>query len=204
MKVAIVGTGEMARILGKAWVRSGHQVTIAGRNRSKAEELARDIDAGVSDLHDVVGAGDVVVLAITWDGVHSVLETLGASAGALNGKIVIDPINAVEHGIGRLLQSHRSIAELIAQTYSGASVVKALNIFPATYWQREHTSVPTVAIAGDSSIALDAVGKLIGDLGAQAEIVGPLSRARQLEEVAGFVIGLSFKGIDPTFAVPGL
>ena len=204
MKVAIVGTGEMARTLGNAWMMSGHQVTIAGRNRTKAEQLARDIGAGASDLHHVADIGDIVVLAITWDGVHPVLETLGASAGALNGKIVIDPINAVEHGIGRLLTPEASIAELVASASPGASVVKALNIFPATYWQREHTSVPTVAIAGDSSIALDAAGKLINDLGAQAEIVGPLGHARQLEEVAGFVIGLSFKGIDPTFAVPGM
>lgn len=204
MKVAIVGTGEMARALGRVWVRSGHQVSVAGRNRTRAEQLARDIGAGVSDLHDVVGAGDVVVLAITWDGVHTVLETLGAADGALNGKIVIDPINAVEHGIGRLLQSHGSIAELIAQTYPGASVVKALNIFPATYWEQHHASFPTVAVAGDDPVALDAVATLISDLGAHAQTLGPLSRARQLEEVAGFVIGLSFKSLDARAAVPGM
>lgn len=204
MKVAIAGTGEMARTLGQAWVTSGHQVTIAGRNRVKAEQLARNIGASVSDLHDVADTGDIVVLAITWGGALSVLGALGASDGALSGKVVIDPINAVEHGIGRLLQLEASTAELIAGASPGASVVKALNIFPATYWQHEHTSVPTVAIAGDDPVALDAVGKLISDLGAQAETLGPLSRARQLEEVAGFVIGLSFKGIDPCFAVPGL
>jgi hypothetical protein len=33
-------------------------------------------------------------------------------------------------------------------------------------------------------------------------VLGTLDRARQLEEVAGFVIGLAFAGTDPNSAIP--
>ncbi|MGI5271642.1 hypothetical protein ACQEUU_20975 [Nonomuraea sp. CA-218870] len=33
-------------------------------------------------------------------------------------------------------------------------------------------------------------------------VLGPLDRARQLEEVADFVIGLAFGGTDPNSAIP--
>ncbi|WP_227834216.1 hypothetical protein [Nocardia macrotermitis] len=42
---------------------------------------------------------------------------------------------------------------------------------------------------------------LIRDVGTTAGL-GGLSRARQLEETAGFVIALAFQGIDPRAAVP--
>lgn len=38
----------------------------------------------------------------------------------------------------------------------------------------------------------------------QPAVLGALDRVRQLEEVAGFVIGLSFAGFDPRSAVPGV
>jgi predicted dinucleotide-binding enzyme len=43
---------------------------------------------------------------------------------------------------------------------------------------------------------------LVRDAGGRPAVLGPLSRARQLEEVAGFVIGLAFSGVDPSSAIP--
>nr|WP_228561756.1 hypothetical protein [Catenulispora rubra] len=40
------------------------------------------------------------------------------------------------------------------------------------------------------------------DVGAVPAVFGTLDRVRQLEEVAGFVIGLAFSGTDPNSAVP--
>jgi predicted dinucleotide-binding enzyme len=59
-----------------------------------------------------------------------------------------------------------------------------------------------VAIAGDHEPALRTVGRLIGDAGGHPATLGPLHRARQLEEVGGFVIALAFSGIDPSTAIP--
>jgi hypothetical protein len=40
--------------------------------------------------------------------------------------------------------------------------------------------------------------------GALPAVLGPLARAGQLEEVAGFVLGVAFAGVDPVDAVPGV
>ena len=44
--------------------------------------------------------------------------------------------------------------------------------------------------------------ELVRDVGARPAVLGSLRRARQLEEVAGFVIGLAFAGVDPNLAIP--
>ena len=62
----------------------------------------------------------------------------------------------------------------------------------------------TVAMCGDDPAALRTVGQLVRDVGGVPAVLGSLDRARQLEEVAGFVIGLAFAGADPRFAVPSV
>ena len=41
------------------------------------------------------------------------------------------------------------------------------------------------------------LGQLVRDAGGVPAVLGPLDRTRQLEEVARFVIGLAFAGVDP-------
>ena len=62
-------------------------------------------------------------------------------------------------------------------------------------------AVVTVPLAGDPA-ALELVAGLVRDAGGRPHVVGGLDRARQLEEVAGFVIALAFGGADPAAAVP--
>jgi predicted dinucleotide-binding enzyme len=80
-------------------------------------------------------------------------------------------------------------------------VVKGFHLFPAGQWQPGNPPV-TVALAGDDASALDTVGALVRDAGAHPVTLGGLARARQLEEVAGFVIALAMSGTDPNAAVP--
>lgn len=59
-------------------------------------------------------------------------------------------------------------------------------------------------MCGDDPAALRTVGQLVRDAGGVPAVLGSLERTRQLEEVAGFVIGLAFAGVDPRFAVPSV
>lgn len=74
-------------------------------------------------------------------------------------------------------------------------------MFPADQWDEGRAPV-TVVLAGDHEDALRITADLVRDVGARPAVLGGLRRARQLEEVAGFVIGLAFSGIDPGSAVP--
>ncbi|MFD5516401.1 NADPH-dependent F420 reductase [Streptomyces sp. NPDC127066] len=208
MRIGILGTGTLAAALGEGWARAGHEVVIGGRSRIKAEKLAGRLGHGVLAVapREAVAGRDAVLLAVSWDGVEDMMGSVGASGGALEGTPLIDPTNAVTHGVGTLLTGDReSMAGRIARLAPGARVVKAFHLFAADQW----TSPPgggrpgvTVAMCGDDATALRVVGELVRDVGGTPATLGTLERARQLEEVAGFVIGLVFAGFDPNSAVP--
>lgn len=210
MRIGILGTGTLAAALGEGWARAGHDLVIGGRSSDRAERLARRLGrtASAAPPREAVTGSDAVLLAVSWDGVEEMLALAGASGGTLAGTPLLDPTNAVAHGVGVLLTERgTSMARRIAELAPGAHVVKAFHLFPADRW----TSLPgsdrapvTVATCGDDLTALRVAGDLVRDVGAVPAVLGGLDRARQLEEVAGFVIGLAFSGTDPNSAIPGV
>ncbi|MBF6237422.1 NAD(P)-binding domain-containing protein [Nocardia otitidiscaviarum] len=221
MRIAILGTGMLAEALGSRWVRTGHDITVSGRSSEKARAVAvRLRSTGAADREgtgigaragqvraatpsEAVTDADAVLLAVSWAGVAQVLRSAGAADGALAGTTLIDPTNAVQHGVGVLsTPPETSAAELIAALAPKAHVVKAFHLQPAHLWRAPTGPGLRVAICGDDPESLRVTRTLIRDAGAEPAVLGPLSRARQLEEVAGFAIGLAFQGIDPRAALP--
>lgn len=199
MHIGILGTGTLAKALGGRWSLAGHDITIAGRSPAKARDLAAELNARSTTIRDAVRDMDAVLLAVAWDGVADVLREARDWAGTA----LIDPTNAVEHGVGVLATPPgQSGAQHIAALAPGAHVVKAFHLFPAAQWSEPTDERVTVAICGDDPHALDIAGTLIRDAGAEPAVLGGLDRARQLEEVAGFTIGLVFQGADPHAAIP--
>lgn len=207
MRIGILGTGTLAAALGAGWARAGHDLVVGGRSLAWAQELAGRLGSGVAAAgsREAATGRDAVLLAVSWDGAEDMLRAAGAPEGQLAGTPLIDPTNAVEHGVGVLLtEPGDSMARRIAALAPGAHVIKALHLFPAEQWRRPPGGEPpvTVAICGDDPAALRVVSELVRDVGGVPAVLGPLDRARQLEEVAGFVIGLAFAGADPRSAVP--
>lgn len=208
MRIGILGTGTLAAALGEGWARAGHEVAIGGRSQPKAAKLAERLGHGVLAVppREAVAGRDAVLLAVSWDGVEDMLRSAGASDGALEATPLIDATNAVAHGVGVLLtEPGESMAGRIAELAPGAQVVKAFHLFPADQWTSppdDGRSRVTVAMCGDDPAALHIVGQLVRDVGGTPAILGALDRVHQLEQVAGFVIGLAFAGFDPNSAVP--
>ncbi|MFI0938976.1 NADPH-dependent F420 reductase [Streptomyces sp. NPDC021020] len=206
MRIGILGTGTLAVALGAAWGRAGHEIRVGGRSRERAAGAAAAMGgaAGAVEPREAVEGADAVLVAVAWEGLADILGLAGAADGTLSGTPLLDPTNAVAHGVGELLTGDgRSAAEHIADLAPGAHVVKAFHLFAADQWSGGREPV-TVAMAGDDAGALAAAAKLVEDAGGRPAVVGPLRRARQLEEVAGFVIGLVFAGVDPSSAVPSV
>jgi predicted dinucleotide-binding enzyme len=202
MRIGVLGTGTLGVALGAAWVRAGHEVLVAGRSDERAAAAAQRIGGRAAAPRAAVRDRDAVLVAVTWTGLRDILRLAGADEGTLAGTALIDPTNAVDHGIGELLTADgRAIAEHVADWAPGASVVKAFHLFPAEQWASDGSRV-AVVLAGDDPNALDVVGSLVRDVGGDPVVVGPLRRARQLEEVAGFTIGMVFSGHDPKAALP--
>ncbi len=200
MKIGILGTGNLAVALGKAWAAAGHTILVTGRDHSHADAAAAQIGGASVEPADLAGRADVVVVAIAWDGLAPALALVGGESGALAGKTVIDCTNAVDFATGRLIPETGSAAEVAARVATGAHVVKALHLYAGTSWPAD--GEPVVAICGDDAGALRRTEALIADLGGRAAVIGGLDAARQAEEAAGFVMRLVGAGVNPRFAVP--
>jgi 8-hydroxy-5-deazaflavin:NADPH oxidoreductase len=207
MRIAILGTGTLATALATGWTRAGHDITIAGRSYEHAEAAAKAAGASARRLPEVAADADAdaVLLSVRWEGITDILTAVGAPARSLAGKPLIDPTNAVEHGVGVLrAEPGRAIAHLVAELAPGAHVVKAFHLFPSTMWTAPAPAPVTVAMCGDDPQALKIAGSLVRDVGGVPAVVGGLDRARQLEEAAGFVIALAYAGVDPQSAIPAV
>ncbi|WP_027944260.1 NADPH-dependent F420 reductase [Amycolatopsis taiwanensis] len=205
MRIGILGTGTMAAALGEAWSRAGHELVVGGRSEAKALALAEKLgsSARAGTPREAVTERDAVLLAVLWDGVEDVLRSAGADEGTLAGTPLIDPTNAVEHGVGVLLTpAGVAAAQRIAELAPGAHVVKAFHLVPSSQWTDQGGSPVTVPMCGDDPRALRVAGELVRDAGGSPAVLGTLDRARQLEEVAGFAIGLAFGGVDPNSTIP--
>ncbi len=205
MRIGILGTGTLAAALGAVWARAGHEVVIGGRSADKARALAERLGGGARAVppREAAAARDAVLLAVAWTGAEEMLALAGGPEGTLAGAALIDPTNPVDHGTGMPRTAPgESAAGRIAAAAPGAHVVKAFHLFPADQWTGPGGAPVTVAMCGDDAPALEAAGELVRDAGGVPAVLGGLDRARQLEEVAGFVIGLVFSGHDPATAVP--
>ncbi|GAC69117.1 NADPH-dependent F420 reductase [Gordonia soli] len=215
LRIGVWGAGNVARALAGAWTRAGHSVAVSSRSRTPAVDLAQSLGPGVSvgSFAEVTRGVDAVVVALPWAAVDSVLDEVvsrdpespdaESSSDDLAGVTIIDPTNPVVHAVGSHLLPTGSAADHIASRIPAAHVVKAFNVYPAPTWADVPDGV-VVPIAGDDARALALTSRLVGDVGATAHVLGPLDRARQIEELAGAVIGLAFAGTDPRSAVPGL
>jgi predicted dinucleotide-binding enzyme len=204
--IGFLGTGDLAVTLGRAWLAAGHVPLLTGRNPQHAKEAADRIGSGAeaAEPADLAARAGVVVVAVPWAGLTEALELVGAPGGSLAGRPVVDCTNPVDFATGELLPAAGSAAELVARTARGAHVVKALHMFAGASWPftGPPEAAPVVAVCGDQPTALDTVAALIGDLGGRTAVVGGLTRARQLEEAAGFVIRVVAAGANPRFTVP--
>jgi 8-hydroxy-5-deazaflavin:NADPH oxidoreductase len=187
MNVTIIGSGNMARGIGSRLVAGGNSVRILDRDPEKADALAGELRAHdgaevtIGSFGDQI-EDDVVVLAVPYDTVESIVEQYGSG---LSGKVVVDITNPVDwESFDRLVTPpDSSAAEEIDRLIPEAAIVKAFNTtFAGTLVGGEVGGQPLdVFIAADDPDAKQKVVGLIEDGGLRPVDAGPLKRARQLE-----------------------
>ena len=185
MQITIVGTGNMARGIATRTLAGGHDVTLVGTDRAKAEALAGDLGGqgggGSVQAGDTVG-GDAVVLAVPYPAAAAVLD---AHRDDLAGAVIVDITNPVDFSTFEPLSLDAGSAaqEIAGAAPEGAKVVKAFNTtFAGTLAEGAVAGQPLdVFIAGDDDGAKATVKQLVEDGGMRAVDAGPLARARELE-----------------------
>jgi predicted dinucleotide-binding enzyme len=184
MKVTIIGTGKMARGIGRRLVAGGHDVTVLGKETEAAEEVIQDLDGDGSAKAGRSGdeiTDEVVVLAVYYPDAKAAVEQYG---DGLSGKVLVDITNPVNETYdGLVTPPDGSAAQELAASASGARVVKAFNTtFANTLGEGQVAGEPLdVLLAGDDDEAKATVSKLVEDGGLRPVDAGPLKRARELE-----------------------
>ncbi|MBE9116581.1 NAD(P)-binding domain-containing protein [Lusitaniella coriacea LEGE 07157] len=199
MKIGFIGYGSMAEALASKWVEK-HSLFIGGRNREKAEKLAKKLGKAVEfgSEKEAASFGDVVVLATPHEAVFDAIEAAGGS-DAFAGKVLLDINNPVELS-DFLAKSYDgvSLAEAIAKAVPNAHVVKAFNMCQAKVWQMNPPKFDdrllVVMYCGDDEKAKQKIAVLIEDVGCEAKDIGDLKYSRMLEPAAAIVIKLLFSG----------
>ena len=177
-RVAVLGTGQVGRVLAGRLADVGHDVVVGSRT---ASDDART-------FADAATHGEVVVNAT--GGIVSIDALTMAGADNLAGKPLLDLSNALDHSGGfppevRTTQAE-SNAERIQAAFPSARVVKWLNTMNNSVMTdpRQLPGPHTTFVAGDDADAKDVARGLLRDMGwTDDEIVdlGDLTGARGLE-----------------------
>jgi 8-hydroxy-5-deazaflavin:NADPH oxidoreductase len=199
MDVTIIGTGNMARGIGKRLLAGGHTVTLVGKDAEKAESAAEEVrSAGEGGSAQTAAsgdplAGDVVILAMYYNDARGAVQDYGDQ---LDGKIVVDITNPVNESFDALVvpPDSSATAELAQLAPDGAKLVKAFNTtFANTLGGGEVAGhALDVFLAGDDEDAKATVAQLVEDGGLNAVDAGGLQRARELE--AAGLLHMSVQG----------
>jgi len=86
MKIVIIGSGNVATVLGRIIKLAGHIVTeVVGRGINHTEGLAKELDAKANtDINLITKEADIYIIAVSDGAIKSVAETL-----MIPGKIVV-------------------------------------------------------------------------------------------------------------------
>ena len=197
LTIAVLGgTGEQGRGLARRLALAGLRVVIGSRAAERAVQIAEDLPAGVSGTDNAAAAfaGDLVVVAVPWDGHRELLESL---AGTLTGKIVVDCVNPLgfdKQGAFALEVPEGSAAQQAAAVLPQSRVVAAFHHVSAVLLLDPSVSrIDTdVLVLGDDREATDTVQALVDRIpGMRGIYGGRLRNAHQVEALTANLISIN-------------
>jgi predicted dinucleotide-binding enzyme len=189
MKVAVFGTGDVGRALGRAFVTLGHEVKLGARepNNEKAAAWAKEHGpkASAGTFAEAAEFGELAVLATLGVAYEAVLKAAGPER--LAGKILIDTTNPLAHEPGKppalAINGNDSGGERVQQTLPKTHVVKAFNIVGNAHMFRPDFpgGPPDMFFCGNDDGAKRRVGALLTDFGWNPVDLGGIEASRYLE-----------------------
>jgi predicted dinucleotide-binding enzyme len=196
MRIGVIGAGNVGGTLGRAWVKTGHDVLFGVPNPTapKMVDLLRATGgkARAGSVAEAAAHGEVVVLATPWGATRDAIQ----QAGNLAGKVLLDCTNPLKEDLSGLAVGHTtSGAEQVAAWASSKRVVKIFNTTGfENMAQPSYGGTPiTMFFAGDDAEAKRVAGQLAQDIGFDAVDAGPLAHARLLEPMAFLWIYLAIR-----------
>jgi 8-hydroxy-5-deazaflavin:NADPH oxidoreductase len=188
MKIGVLGSGEVAKVLASGFLKHGHAVTLGTRDSSKLSDWAQRNSAGrVGSFADAARFGDIVILAVKGSASAEALRLAGADS--LAGKPVVDATNPIADAppvngvLSYFTDLNESLMERLQREFPTAKLVKAFNSVGAGRMVNPtfKAGKPTMFICGNDESAKRVVRGLLDELGWDTADMGKAEAARAIE-----------------------
>ncbi len=190
MKIGIIGSGIVGRVLGNAFLAEGHEVMLGTRNTAKEDVVKFQKDnpkATTGSFEAAAKFGEIIVLATGGMVTESAIQLAGTDN--FSGKVVIDATNPIsaEAPVNGVLQfftgNNESLMERIQKLIPEAHVVKAFSCVGNALMYKPilKGGTPSMFICGNNLSAKETVAKILDSFGWETEDMGAIEAARAIE-----------------------
>jgi predicted dinucleotide-binding enzyme len=191
MRIGILGTGDVGRVLGAACATLGHDVMMGSRepDQQKVKDWVAKAGRRASSgtFADAARHAELAIVATRWDGTENALKLAGADN--LAGKVVIDATNPLDFSTtppSLAVSGADSAGERVQRWLPAAKVVKAFNTVGNPHMFRPDFpgGPPDMPICGNDAAARQTVARLLSEFGWTVIDLGGIASSRYLEALA--------------------
>lgn len=184
--LGILGAGKLGVVLGQLATKAGYEVYISGSG--SVDKIALTVEvlipgAKAATSQEVASRSDIVILALPLSKFREL------SKEALENKLVVDAMNywwEVDGPRDDFIRPEQSSSEAVQEFLESSRVIKAFNhmgyhdLHDGARAKGE-SDRKAIAIAGNDSGDVDAVTKLVDNLGFDPLYIGDLNQGKVLE-----------------------
>lgn len=187
-KIAILGSGAVAKMLATGFINHGYEVMVGTRDLSKLEHWKSTHPTGrIGSFAEAAAFGESIVLAVKGTVASAALQLAGIAN--IKGKIIMDATNPIaetppEHGVLRFFTTlDDSLMERLQREFPEAQFVKVFNsVGNHLMVNPDFNGIrPTMFICGNHPEAKAFVTKVLDQFGWETEDFGTAEAARAIE-----------------------
>ena len=188
VKVGILGSGDVGKLLAKGFLKNGYQVAIGSDHPEKLAEFKRENpEMETATFEQAAQSGDIVVVCVKGTVAEKIVEKVKRH---ITGKTVIDTTNPIadappQNGVLKYFTSlEESLMERLQTIAPDAQFVKAFNSIGSTLMVNPEfgdDTKPTMFICGNNDDAKKKVHEILEKFGFEVEDMGKVESARAIE-----------------------
>jgi len=186
--IAVIGLGNIGRVVAANIVKAGRPVLVAERTLAKAQKIADEIGSHATplEIREAIAKADIIIPAIYFDGIQQFLKDY---ASELKGKLIIDPSNPIapdeNGGFKKIIPQDQSSGQILAALIpTGARFAKALGSLGAESLSAAAFASPEQAVlfyASDDAAVNAPVEDLIRAVGFEPLCIGGIDQSIRME-----------------------
>ena len=188
VKVGILGSGDVGKVLAKGFLKNGYQVAIGSDHPEKLTEFKRENpEMETATFEQAAQSGDIVVVCVKGTVAEKIVEKVKRH---ITGKTVIDTTNPIadappQNGVLKYFTSlEESLMERLQTIAPDAQFVKAFNSIGSALMVNPEfgdDTKPTMFICGNNDDAKKKVHEILEKFGFKVEDMGKVESARAIE-----------------------